>query len=113
VSVGDTTITRATRLEDPRDRPRVAGDLKRDPVARIEALGEQRKRVRPRRDPTRRAHPALGHDRHLAEIAMDVQRYRSHLSLLAIARRTWETGGQTTTTDPRSKRNRASRRGGH
>src|SRR5919204_5845335 len=72
------------RLEDPRDRPRVAGHLQRDPIARIEARREQLQRLRPRRNATRRAHPALRDDRHLAEVAMDIQRYRSHSILLVV-----------------------------
>ena len=63
-------------------------------------------------DPAGRAQPALRDDRHLAEVAVDIQRYRSHLVLLAVAT-DGRTGGQTTSTDPRSQRNRASRRGGH
>jgi hypothetical protein len=31
-----------------------------------------------------RAQPALSDDRHLAEVAMNIQRYRSHLVLLAV-----------------------------
>src|SRR3954467_5125623 len=72
------------RLEDPRDRPRVAGDGARDPIARIEAPREQLQRLRPRRAAARRPHPALRDDRHLAEVAMDIQRYRSHSILLIV-----------------------------
>jgi hypothetical protein len=43
---------------------------------------------------------------------MHVQRYRSHL-VLALSTTNGRTAGQTTSTDPRSQRNRASRRGGH
>jgi hypothetical protein len=43
---------------------------------------------------------------------MNIQRYRSHSVLLAVVD-SGRTGGQTTSTDPRSQRNQASRRGGH
>jgi hypothetical protein len=72
------------RLDDRRDRPRIARHLQRHPVARVQTLREQLKRLRCRRDPPGRAQPALRDDRHLAEIAMHVQRYRSHLVLLAV-----------------------------
>jgi hypothetical protein len=104
---------RNVRLDDPRDLPRIAGHLKRDPVTRIEALREELERLRARRDPPARTQPAVGDDRHLAEVAVDIQRYRSLLSLRTVDRRRRRTGGQTTSTDPRSQRNRASRRGGH
>ena len=74
-------------LEDPRDLPRIARDLQRDPIARIQALREQLKRLRPRLDATRRAHPALGHNRHLTEIAVNIQPYRSHPVLLTVVDR--------------------------
>jgi hypothetical protein len=73
------------RLNDPRDRPRVARDLQRDPIARVQTLREQLKRLRPRRNPASRAQPALGDDRHLTEVAMEIQRHCSHLVLLAVA----------------------------
>ena len=47
-------------------------------------LGEQLQRLRARLDPTRRPQPALLNDRHLTEIAMDIQRYRSHSILLVL-----------------------------
>lgn len=99
-------------LEDPRDLPCVAGHLQRDPVARIEALRKQLKRLRPRRDATPGTQLAVGDDRDLAEIAVHIQRDCSHPILPAVVD-TRRTGGQTTSTDPRSQRNRASRRGGH
>jgi hypothetical protein len=71
-------------LKDPRDRPRVARHLQRHPVAGVEALGKQLQRVRTRLDPPRRTQPALRDDRHLAEVAMDIQRYRSHPDLLTV-----------------------------
>ena len=75
---------RYMRLEDPRDRPRIARHLQRDPVARIQALREQLQRLRCALDPPRRAQPALGDDRHLTDIAMDIQRYRPHPVLLSV-----------------------------
>src|SRR5512133_3301467 len=79
---------RHMRLKDPRDRPRIARHLQRDPVARVQALRKQFQRLGPRLDPARRAQPALGDDRHLAEVAVHVQRYRSHLVLLVVV--DWE-----------------------
>ncbi len=71
----DDDHARDMRLEDPRDLPRIARHLQRDPVTRVEALPEQLERLRPaprsgplsaaglpRRSPPRRnrgAHPAL------------------------------------------------------
>jgi hypothetical protein len=72
------------RLEDPRDRPRIARHLQRNQITRVETLREQLQRLRPRLDPAGQAQPALSDDRHLAEIAMNIQRYRSHLVLLAV-----------------------------
>jgi hypothetical protein len=63
---------RDMRLEDPRDRPRIARHLQRDVVARVQALRKQFQRLRPRLDPARRAQPALRDDRHLAEAAVHV-----------------------------------------
>jgi hypothetical protein len=72
------------RLDDPRDRPRIARHLQRNQITRVETLREQLQRLRPRLDPAGQAQPALSDDRHLAEIAMNIQRYRSHLVLLAV-----------------------------
>src|SRR5215211_4681667 len=69
-------------LEDPRDLPRIARHLQRDPVARVETPRKQLKRLRPGLDPSRRPQSPVGDDRDLAEIAMDIQRYRSHLTSL-------------------------------
>ena len=66
------------RLEDPGDRPRVARHLQRHPVTRIQALREQLQLLGTGLDPARGSQPARIDDRHLAEIAMDIQRYRSH-----------------------------------
>jgi hypothetical protein len=74
---------------------------------------KQLQRLRPCRGPARQAQPPLGGDRDVAEVRVDIERDGSHPSLLANGQRTWETGRQTTSTDPRSQRNRPSRRGGH
>ena len=87
------------------------GSLQRDPVARVQAPREQLERVRPRRDATRRAQPALADDRHLAEVTMHIQRHRPHAPSPLSTVRAGRTSGQTTSTDPRSRRNRASRKG--
>ena len=42
------------RLKDPRDLPRVARHLQRDPVDGVKALRDQLQRLRPSLDPTRR-----------------------------------------------------------
>jgi hypothetical protein len=83
------------------------------PIARIEALPEQLQRLGPRRDPTGRPQPTLRDNRDLTEVAVNVQRYRPHLSSLPLSKHAGEPVGKTTSTDPRSQRNRASRRGGH
>jgi hypothetical protein len=70
------------RLEDPRDRPRIARHLQRNQITRVETLREELKRIRSGRDPPGRTQPTLRNDRHLAEIAVDIQRYRPHLSSL-------------------------------
>jgi hypothetical protein len=87
--LADTGVTRRdddhprhVRLENPRDRPRIARHLQRNQITRVETLREQLKRIRSGRDPPGRAQPALRNDRHLTEIAMDIQRYRPHLSSL-------------------------------
>jgi hypothetical protein len=103
---------RDVRLDDPRDRPGVARHFQRDPVVLVEALREQLELVGLGLDAPGRPQSALSDDRHLAKIAVDVQRDRSHLVLLVVVD-SGRTGGQTTSTDPRSQRNRASRTGGH
>jgi len=103
---------RDARFDDARDLPGVAGHLERDVVMHVEALREQLERLGLRLDPAARAQLTLFDDRHLAEVTVNIQRHCSHLVLLAVDD-TGRTGGQTTSTDPRSQRNRASRRGGH
>jgi hypothetical protein len=75
---------RDVRLEDRGDRPRIAGHLRRAPVAAIEALREQLQRVGSRLDAARRPQSAVRDDRHLAEIAVDIECHCSHLVLLAV-----------------------------
>src|SRR3954447_21802803 len=84
VSVGETTITRATCGSRISVIAHVAGHLQRDPIARIEAPSEQLQRLGPGRNAAPRAQPALRDDRDLAEVAMDIQRYRSHSILLVV-----------------------------
>jgi hypothetical protein len=52
-------------------------------------------------------------ERDLAEVAVDVQRHCSQLRPPLVRDWKLENRWQTTSTDPRSQRNRASRRGGH
>ncbi len=104
---------RHARLEQLRDRVRVAGRLDRHLVGRRQAVGEQPERLRSRADlPDLTDGPVLP-DRDLGELAVDVEPDApSHaLSLLRGGRR-GRAGGQTTPTDSRSRRTRASRRGG-
>ena len=56
----DDDHARHVRLEDPRDRPRIARHLQRDPVARVEALREQLERLGPRlrSGPAERSRPS-------------------------------------------------------
>ena len=85
VSFGETTITRATcasRIRAIAHALPVTSNATQSLA--IQALGEQLQRLGPRLDPAGRPQPALLDDRHLAEIAMDIQRYRSHPLLLAV-----------------------------
>ena len=113
VSLGETTITLATcasRIRAIAHALPVTSNATQSLASRLCANNSNVSG--PRLDPARRAQPALLDDRHLTEVAMDVQRYRSHPSSspsIDVGR----TGGQTTSTDPRSQRNQASRRGGH
>jgi hypothetical protein len=49
----DDDHARHVRLEDLRDRPRIARHLQRHQIARVETLREQLQRLRPRLDPAR------------------------------------------------------------
>jgi len=105
---------RDVRLDEARDRPSVAGHLERDVVTAVEAPREQLERLGLRLDPAARAQHAVLDKRDLAEVAVDIQRHSSQLAAPLVTRfETRRTGGQTTSTDPRPQRNRASRRGGH
>ena len=70
-------------LEDPRDLPRVRGDLERDPIIRRQAFREQLKALGRGLDSTGRAHRAVLADRDLAEIEMHIQPDVSHLHHLS------------------------------
>jgi len=83
-SVGETTITRATCGSRIAAIAHALPDLQRDPVIRGQAPRKQLKRLGPRLDAAPRAQPALRDDRDLAEVAMDIQRYRSHSILLVV-----------------------------
>jgi hypothetical protein len=68
------------RLDDADDRKRVAGRLECHLVAGGQALGEELERRRLRLNAARKAHlPSLG-DRHLAEVAVDVEPDEAHHS---------------------------------
>jgi hypothetical protein len=73
-------------LQDPRDLPRAAAHLERDPIPRIKARAEQLQLVGRRLDPTTGAHLTILRDRDLTEIAVHIQpdrpTDRSHLVLL-------------------------------
>jgi hypothetical protein len=71
-------------LDDSLDLPGVAGDLERDPVGGIEALGKQLEPLGGGLDPPRGANLTSLGDRHLAEVDVDVQGDASHLLLLSL-----------------------------
>ena len=113
VSLGETTITRATCGSRIRAISHALPVTSNATQSRGSRLCANSSNASGRAcDPAGRAQPALRDDRDLAEVAMHVQRYRSHLASSPSLTR-GRTGGQTTSTDPRSQRNRASRRGGH
>src|SRR4051794_13258759 len=89
----------------------VAGRLDRDLVARRETVSERPQPLRRRRDLAGLAHLTVLPDRDLRELAMHIESEAPARHLLTSnRRRTWrETGGQTTPTDSRSRRIRASR----
>ena len=64
---------RDVRLENPRDRERVAGRLQRDLIVGVQAAGEEFKRPRIARDAPRPSRRPLLTNRHLAELAMHIQ----------------------------------------
>jgi len=103
-------------LQQPHDRVRIASRLQRDLVGRRETAGEQPQRLRCRVDPSGLADQPVLPDRDLREIAMHIQSDApsAHCAHL-VSRGRWvkQKAGKTTPTDPRSKRIRASRRGGH
>jgi hypothetical protein len=65
--------------------------LKRHPIIRTEASGEQRYLLRLGLDPTRGANLTILDDRDLTEIQMNVQPDRSHHNLLALGSKARET----------------------
>jgi hypothetical protein len=73
---------RHVRAEDPGDRLGAAGRLQRHLVVSTEALGEQLELGPAGPHPAGRAHAGLLQDRHLAELAVDVQPDVSHGDLL-------------------------------
>ena len=111
--VGD-HYPRDTRLEQLGDRVRVARRLQRDLVSRREAVGERPQPLRRSRHLPCLADPAVLPDRDLRELAVHIQSEAParHSSPPQSSWTRWETGGQTTPTDSRSQRIRASRRGG-
>ena len=85
VSLGETTITRATcgsRIRAISHALPVTSNATQSRGSRLCANSSNASGLR--LDPARRAQPALRDDRHLAEVAMHIQRYRSHLILLAV-----------------------------
>ena len=66
------------RLDDPRDPQRVAGRLQRNLIVDAEALRKQQKRLRLGQHPPGQPHLACLRDRHLAEVAMDIQPDETH-----------------------------------
>ena len=83
------------RLDDPRDLPRIAGDLQHHLIVRGQALRERLQHLRAGRDPARRPDPTGLGDRDLAEVAVHIQPDRSHhRSLRRLHRRAGRTVGQ-------------------
>src|SRR3954454_18710966 len=66
------------RLDDPRDLPRVAGDLQHHLIIRAQALREHLQHVRPGRYPPRRPNLTGLGNRDLTEVAVHVQPDRPH-----------------------------------
>jgi len=72
------------RLDDPGDRERVPGRLEYDLIICGKASGEQLERSRRRLDSASTAHLTALCDRHLAEVAVHVERDRAHRYLLSL-----------------------------
>jgi hypothetical protein len=103
-------------LQQPRDRIGVAGRLQGHLVGGAQAVGEQPQRLRGGLDAARLPDHAVLPDGDLGELAVHVQPdASSHPAPPFICKgcRSGAQVGQTTPTDPRSQRSRASRRGGH
>jgi hypothetical protein len=100
-------------FQQPRDRVGVAGRLDRDRVAGAQAGGEVPQPLRRQLDPSDLAHHAALPDGDLSELTVDIQPDTAAHPVLPSPACGGRTGGQTTPTDPRSRRIRAGRRGGH
>ena len=95
------------RLQDPRDRERVAGRLEGDGVVGSQAAGERLDLGRRGADPAGAPDPTSLGDRALAEVAMDVQPDRAHGGLLPLRvenRRANDTYGYVLTAHPGGRR---------
>src|SRR5262249_13515850 len=82
------------RGQDPRDRERVPGRLERDPIVTAEAASEQLQLARARPDPPGRASLSPVRDRHLAEVAMDVQTDETHQRLPSLEQHPGDATGE-------------------
>jgi stalled ribosome rescue protein Dom34 len=85
------------RLDNARDGVRRTGRLERHLIVRPQAPREQLKLLDARPNPPRRADlTALLLDRDLAEVAVDIQRYRAHVASSQMADRGRRSGQNDT-----------------
>ncbi|CAO4149463.1 hypothetical protein GPNCGGLF_LOCUS3157 [Methylorubrum aminovorans] len=98
------------RPDHLRDRAGVAGRLDHDMIVVRQRLGERRQVIARHADPTKTPDRAVFEHHRLGENAVDVQSHNPHEPVSSSRLR--ELAGNTATTDPRSQRIRASRRGG-
>jgi hypothetical protein len=98
-------------FDDARGGERVAGRLERDLVVGCEAGGEDLKLGRPRSYATRRAQLTALADRHLAEVAVNIDANRSHGALSLPRDHGGAQAGESTPTDSCSKHTRVQSQG--
>jgi hypothetical protein len=92
---------------------RVPGHLQRDLIVTAEAPREQRQRRRLGPHPLRRPHLARLRDRHLTEVAMDVQPNETHRTTSTLGRYRRRRGGRHDNYGSVRTAHPDSRRGGH
>src|SRR5215469_7895033 len=103
-------ITRATNGDRTRTTAITLPVASTDLIAALQAFAKTFERRSGHVDPTERPQSCLFPSDHLRKSAVDVHSdHASHCPLLLSRKGAW---GETTPTDPRSQRKRASRRGG-